>query len=321
MKKYEFIFNDSIKVIFDTNEKIDVNNLHLKYDAHLSKNKSKDVKETCTLCYRVDNAVNIKYNSAKKIMYVNGPLKLFERGTALYVIAEYMAECLQTKYSNTTLIHAAAVYSPQNNTSYLLMGEKGSGKTTICYNICKENGLEIIGNDLVRIGLNRQGELCTYEGSTWLDFRETSIKADKNLNHLNRYFKKNNTEVKYGLWNKKIRIQASELGINSFSGEAKIQKILDVRLDPFQTELYIGEWKGLQRTLLLHEKLGRHISGQTMPFQDDEGNYLGSVPLINFEESNKVREKIINKIIDNNVYQINASSSIKFVNWFKEEET
>ena len=82
-------------------------------------------------------------------------------------------------------------------------------------------------------------------------------------------------------WNNKTRIEPSSLGIKVKDDESIIKELFRVRIDHTQQSTYINQWEGLQRNLVLHEKIGRHVSGQATPLQDDNGNYLGSLPLVN----------------------------------------
>ncbi|TDL33464.1 hypothetical protein EVU91_13195 [Macrococcoides bohemicum] len=308
MKKIKLVFHETIKVNLILDNSININNiLNLYYNRMFSEHRTKEILLEISVYFIPSNTASVIFDESKNKFYISGPIDNFQEGTAIYLIVDYIAECLQTSYLQTTLIHSASIYSNKDNKSYLIMGEKGSGKTTLAYSMCYNYDFKIIGNDLTRIGINPKGELCTYEGSSWFTFRETAIKANSELSKFSKLFTSNSI-LNNASWNNKIKLSAKELSLESYSQEAVIKKIIDIRIDPFQEKTSIKKWNDLQSTLLLHERIGRHISGQTMPFQDDNGKYLGSLPQINYMSSDKLREKIIFKMLDMNVYQTNSPS-------------
>lgn len=258
-------------------------------------------------------SVTFDYDS--HCLSVKGPLRQFNKGRALYFLSEYMSECLQAPYTNSLLIHAAAVYSKEKDKSYLILGEKGSGKTTLVFRLCQELGLSLIGNDLVRIGYDENGDLFTKEGSRWFDIRETAVKADEYMNKLATILSAKSTNS----WNNKTRILPEHHSINTHFEQAKIDKILNIRIDPYQNHFSARPWEGVQRNLILHEKIGRHISGQATPFQDDQGNYLGSLPSINRQQASLVRDNIVRCMIHTGITELFGPNSKALSNWFKEE--
>lgn len=252
-----------------------------------------------------------EYEESNLIVYGND--ELIKNGTALYYIAYYLAECIQTRINSSLLIHAAAVYKDQN--SYLLLGEKGAGKTTLAVYLCQKFNMSLIGNDLVRI-VKKDNTLYTYEGSRWFDIRKSSVLANEYLKKLNIIF--NSTTEEIG-WNNKIRVNADKLKIKTHKDIALISKIYYIRIDPYQKYLVKKEWKGIQKNLILHENLGRYITGQTTPLQDDNGKYYGSLPIINLKKSLSVRDDITNFFINNKVFEVFGSSVENIADVIKED--
>ncbi|RVU63190.1 hypothetical protein BM74_16425 [Bacillus thuringiensis] len=311
------IINDCVEIQFSSTEHTIFNNIlsAQKKFGISSYNKLEIPKISGLIHYITDEIPHVTYNAADRCLSVKGPLNCFSGGQALHFLSDYMFECLQAPYTNNLLIHAAAVYSKEKDTSYLILGEKGSGKTTLSFRLCEELGLSLIGNDLVRVGCNENGELFTTEGSRWFDVRETAVKADSYMEKLSARLPSNSSNS----WNNKTRILPSDYGIETHSKQSKIDKVLHVRMNSYQNYFSACPWEGVQRSLILHEKVGRHISGQATPFQDDQGNYLGSLPSINYDNTSLVRDNIVRAMIGAGITEISGPSSQSLVDWFKGE--
>ncbi|HDR8072391.1 TPA: hypothetical protein QCY71_005499 [Bacillus cereus] len=297
----DFIFNNILKA----QKKFRLN----------SHNQIETIKISGVMSYTQDEISSVTYNSANRCLSVRGPLELFGDGRALYFLSEYMSECLQAPYTNSLLIHGAAVYSKERDKSYLILGEKGSGKTTLSFRLCDELGLSLIGNDLVRVGYDENGELFTKEGSRWFDVRETAVKADCYMGKLADVIESQSLNS----WNNKTRISPADYAINTHLKQTKIDRILNVRINSYQNYFSALPWEGIQRSLILHEKVGRHISGQATPFQDDNGNYHGSLPSINYDKASLIRGNIVRYMINEGITELSGPTSQFLVEWFKEE--
>ncbi|MGU3438770.1 hypothetical protein ACLBXI_01455 [Bacillus cereus] len=311
------IISNCVEIQFSSEEDFICNNiLTVKEKLSLnSYNTMKPIKKVGLIRYTKSELSSVTYNDTTCCLSVRGPLESFSDGRALYYLSEYMFECLQAPYTNSLLIHAAAVYSKKRDKSYLILGEKGSGKTTLSFRLCDELGLSLIGNDLVRVGYDENGELFTKEGSRWFDVRETAIKAEC---YMGKVFDRLIT-TSSNSWNNKIRISPADYDIKTHLALSKIDKILHVRINSHQDQFSACPWEGVQRNLILHEKIGRHISGQATPFQDDLGNYLGSLPNINHDTASSIRDAIVTCIINKGITEISGPDSQSMVDWFKEE--
>lgn len=247
----------------------------------------------------------ILYSADRVALEITGPQEAFGTGRALSYMAGHLAGCLGAIKNQRLLIHAASVYSPGEDESILLIGEKGAGKTTLSTRMCLDYGYRLVGNDQVYIGISSDGKLLTTIGSTWIDIRETAEKAEPYLAQLGIP----NTPGESPAWNNKRRLQPSEAGIETHDKESPISNIYNIRIDRHENRLRSSLWTGVQRSLILHERIGRQITGQTTPFQDDKGEYLGSIPPIELDKTLTVRDTIVKAIIQKGITQLFGPSS------------
>lgn len=252
-----------------------------------------------------DFAASVLYDRSTKALRVISDSKKYSEGRAIYYMAEYLASCLLALERGIMMFHSAAVFSPHTQKSYVILGGKGAGKTTLTAYLCRELGMHIIANDRVLAGLE-EGKLFTYGGTSWLDVRRTAICASSWLRENMRINMPENDNMPS--WNSKERILPAELGIMKHSGRTEIAKIYHIRKDIHQKNIYCEKWQGVQQSLLLHETFGRSITGQTTPFLDDDGNYYGSLPLVEIEALMRARDNFTKYIITAGVREIFASS-------------
>jgi hypothetical protein len=258
--------------------------------------------------------IAIEYNQAIDTLHLSGPTRNFGRGTSLVYLAEYLAACTLAERQGDFLTHAAATYDPETDRSQILFGEKGAGKTTLAIRVCKEGGRQIIGNDQVYIGSD-EGDVRTSGGNGWFNVRRTAIDSD---DYLKRIITVEGVDERKPAWNDKIRLTPEQLGIAHKIGRTIVGSIFHVRIDHTQKALHAAPWGGVQQNLIIHERLGRHISGQATPLQDDMGNYLGSLPLIKHEASMKQRDALVKRISTMGITEVFAPDGASATNYILE---
>jgi hypothetical protein len=267
-----------------------------------------------TIFFIADKDELIAYNEMHQEIFIYGNEEQFKSGRSLYYIASYIAECLSVNKSCSLIIHSAAVFLEKTGKSYLLLGEKGAGKTTLTIYLCKECGFKLIGNDQVRV-INNNGILSTREGSCWFDVRKTALKASKYLGNIGIDVA---DKPRVTSWDNKAKILPGALGIETHCEETVLGGVFNIRIDPFQDEIISQYWSGIQQNLILHERLGRLVSAQTTPFQDDVGNYFGSLPLINTKINFAIRDEMVKAFIKNKVIELFGSNVELIVKTFLE---
>ncbi len=263
------------------------------------------IQDRPSVVYTPSEDYSASYDPEERKLFVTGPAKSFERGDSLVYVAEYLAVCMQAAEEGTFLVHAAATHDTVVDKSCLLLGEKGAGKTTAAIRLCAEEGHSLIGNDQVYVGSDA-GEMFTYQGNPWFNVRRTAIETDSYLQSL--LGQSRDTED-VSSWNNKIRVDPADIESGIELGKKALGGIFHIRIDPQQTGVYSRRWEGTQANLILHERLGRHISAQATPFQDDNGNYLGSLPLIEPNRTMPRRDRLVVDIAQTGIHEVFAHDS------------
>ena len=272
-----------------------------------------DIPADGEIDYVVSEEIDINYSGADKKLTIVGPTRMFGNGNAVAFTAHYMAECLRADKSGLMLVHSAAIKLPSDDKSYVILGEKGAGKTSLAIRLCHQYGYGLIGNDQVFMGANDLDQLVTDRGNAWFNVRETAISADPYIARLLGKPKNHNKPS----WNNKVTITPESIGVESFDKQLPVKEVFHIRIDHSQPDLRVMAWQGLQRNLILHERFGRHVTGQATPFQDDHGNYLGSLPPVNLASALRARDKLVSLVIKTGVTEIfspDSDSAVDYVN-------
>ena len=264
--------------------------------------------------YSKANDITVDYSQMTNTLHLRGPTRNFGRGTSLVFIAEYLAACTLAERQGDFLTHAAATYNPETNRSQILIGEKGAGKTTLAIRACKEGGHHIIGNDQVYVGSDANS-IRTSGGNAWFNIRRTAVASD---DYLTRIITTGSSDGEKPAWNDKIKLTPEQLGIGRKVGQTVVGHIFHVRIDHTQDSLHTAPWSGVQQNLILHERIGRHISGQATPLQDDTGNYLGSLPLIKHETTMRGRDELVKRIISMGITEVFAPDGASAISYILE---
>lgn len=303
MKKQIFFF-EGINIVFYS----EINDLYNKiYKKVLETNlipiiinKKQDI---AVFKFKISESISVKFYPTSNKLVVAGKEENFKSGISLYYILEYFYACLTANRTQSLWFHGAAVYSPKIGKSILIIGDKGSGKTSLVYRLCKTNKMQLIANDIVRVSLSKSGKLYTSTGTQFLTIRETAVYCNSFMREFIKYFSNGKP-----LWDNKIIVRPNDIGIETNSNLNEIALIINLRLDKKQKECITYEDNGTQIKLLLHEKIGRHISGQATPFMDDFSNYYGNLPLINFRKNSLFKTKFVKALLDKKIYRIYSSN-------------
>ncbi len=236
---------------------------------------------------------------------IKGKSKEIIRNNTIPFMAHFMLEMQRQENSISTMQGAGVSL---NNKAILLVGKRGSGKTSITLELCRKYNYSLIGNDLVLIGLNNNTG-CLFGGTKIFSLRFSTVKY-YNID-LQKYFDESKIKDE---WTSRIDIYPKKLGISIEKNPVNIIKAFYVHLNnnPLAS-LYvrkIGDAETLYMgRLFLYEELSRYIRGVCIPIFGGSEFYLGNyLPSLDKSLYHNNRLNLINWLIENlGFYYISGS--------------
>lgn len=240
-------------------------------------------------CDSDENSVNYYGHECQ----VNYPWAMMNGGeTLLYAAYPLLEDQRQSK--NWLTAYSAAVSI--DSSGILLLGKSGAGKTSIAVDLCRRYGAELIGNDLIILGL--QGEhLMVKAGTKFLFLRYESVK--RSLPDLINVFPRVPTES----WLYKIKIKPEDVGVNIRVAPANIKQVYTVHVDEGFSSLYVQDEQNLAAKLFLIENFSRYIRGSCLNILGgDNFEQLGFVPSYDKKEYFLFRRKLVDLVLSKTKY-------------------
>lgn len=260
--------------------------------------KKKAISDYSIFYHKNNDTFSAKMLNGNTSLKIEGPIKEIEKGNTIPFMAHFILEQQRQKNSEATMRGAGV---SKNNEAILLIGKRGSGKTSISLELCRKYGYSLIGNDIVLIGLRKDGGYL-FGGTKIFTIRLTTIKYYNT--DLKRYFKGSYLREKgQDEWTTKIDILPKKLGIRTEKNPVKITKAFYVHLRNdfsklFLRRIYKKETLYMGR-LYLYEELTRYIRGTCIPILRGPDLKLGDyLPSLDKPEYHKWRLNLINWLIE-----------------------
>lgn len=226
----------------------------------------------------------------------------------MYTISEGSRQIFKSECT----IHAAAVSLPSSDRAILILGDKGSGKTITTYALCSYYDAELIGNDLVIIGSDKQGKQYLHGGTTNFTFRKYVMgKFFPDL-----LLEKNNASasISTGIdYESKIMLNPNQLNIPVCVDKKYIALVIRVNVHALAAANSVSKiFDKPTEALRLHENFARYIRGQTTPLVlEKDGTISGHFPSFDSIEMQAMRNKMVNSLLRSNFFYITAQSPQK----------
>lgn len=238
-------------------------------------------------------------------MIINYPKEKLTESIILYMGFHYLEKQFGEK--GMCSCHSACI--SKNGKATLLIGEAGSGKTSLAVNLCNDYGYSLVSNDMTLIG-SEKNKIYVYAGTKFLNLRYLSVES--NMPFLKYLFNNENNDS----WTNKISIMASDIGINEEYETLPIENILFIHVDN-RTSLKISNGNSWRNNFLLYQNTSSHIRGSAATFIDKKGYPIAYIPPFETKETYDKRIKLLNLINENpNYYYISGSLNeiINFIN-------
>jgi hypothetical protein len=242
------------------------------------------------LFYRTSPHVTYAESLDRKTMDITGPYDLLRRGEAIPYLACGLLE-VQRQAAGQVTAHAAAVSSSVG--AAVLLGKEGAGKTSVALRLCLTYGYRLIGNDLVRIGL--EGSFAwAFDGSKFFWLRKAPMRS--NHPHLLKYF---TPEAKGDEWTERAVVLPHQLNIAVETTPVPIRRLFLLRVDNGLSVLYQERSWGRWPRLYLYENFSRYIRRSCSPLMGgDNFRYLVYLPSLDCEEFHRHRAMLIDHLIE-----------------------
>lgn len=257
-----------------------------------------------SLIYIRDSVSSARIFNNKKALEIKSPVEEIVEAATIPFRAHYL---LEPQRQRDSIITTQGAGVSKKNNAVLIMGKRGSGKSSITLELCRNYDYKLIGNDLVLIGYKKNNGYL-YGGSKVFTLRYTTVKHYNT--DLRKYFKKKTQDE----WTNKINVYPKNLGISIQKEPVNITKAFYVHLKNNKSApLYIKRIGNKDTVymgrLFLYEALSRYIRGVCIPIVRGSQFYLGDyLPSLDKPSYHKKRVRLIEWLIkDLGFYYITGS--------------
>lgn len=245
-------------------------------------------QEDPSIFYYPARDTEFSYLTEQKVFVIKGRIEDFEDGQALAYASFWLSEAERQRGSVFT-VHAAAL--SMNDKGILLVGDRGSGKTSITLGLLERFDGQLAANDLTILRYDtNEGQAFLEGGSKMLRLRFASIKS--RFPHLLSFFADKNDDAP---WLSKALVDPKQLGISVIEESKLLSTAFTVHLDSDPNEpLIVTRLSGIEVQFELYENLSRIIRGSAISVFGSDKNILGYMPSLDDEDTHKKRVELIN---------------------------
>jgi hypothetical protein len=253
--------------------------------------RSEEKLNVSTIYLYSGKKTEFKYIPARKILKITGNQADFTDGQALAYIGFWLTEAERQRES-TFILHASSV--ALNKKGILIVGDGGSGKTTIALNMCNKFNCEFISNDLSVVHHDRNQEKAfLLESSKIVRLRLKTVKL--NFPKLLEIFDNQDESV----WTTKTAVNAKDLGLITANGSRPLHSAFVVHLDSDPKEQTIlKRVRDIETQFALYENISRIIRGSAISVFNKDKNIMGYMPSLDTREFHENRVNLINFLIN-----------------------
>lgn len=230
-----------------------------------------------------------QFHYEKNNVFISYPLNEMDNGHSLLYIAGPLIEKRRQENSSLTC-HAACL--SKNGEAILLLGSKGSGKTTMALNLLM-HGYSLVSNDICVIDYSNPQQLYALGGSKFINLRKPVI--ERSIPELTDFLQ-GNSEFNY---KDNLVFTPKQLGFEVERNRVPITRMYILNVNNNLESLKIDTSASITSKLYLSEDFSRYIRGSAFYFINSQnGNIEGYIPSMDNEELCLAREQMINSIIN-----------------------
>lgn len=210
--------------------------------------------------------------------------------------------------------HSACV--AKDGKAILLLGDAGSGKTSLAVNLCLKNGYSLISNDKTLIGLEN-GNMNVYGGTKFINLRYRSV--ENNMPELIHLFGRKDVES----WSEKVQVMAHEIGIKEEYETLPIDEIYFIHVDAREKKLTVKDGDMWRNNFLLYQTLTEALRTTDSAFVDKKGHPIGYLPSFDNEECFRKRIDLMNAMNHNPHYKYisgNLQETLSYIEEMRDRE-
>ncbi len=238
------------------------------------------------LYYNNDSKRIFKYDGDD--IYVNYPLEEIAGGHGLLYIAGPLLE-KQRQLNHSLTCHAACV--SKDNKGILLLGSKGSGKTTMVLRMLL-NGYSLVSNDICVIDYSNHQNVLALGGSKFLNIRqnvlEERVPEIKNRLSQNAFLNKSN-----------IIVNPNDIHFKLERQPVSIIAAFILYVDNKMENIDLKPGNDLASKLYLSEDFSRYIRGVSNYFVNSQTGFIeGYIPSLDNSKLYEERENFINDFVN-----------------------
>lgn len=184
--------------------------------------------------------------------------------------------------------HAAAV--AKNGRGVLILGDKGSGKTSLMLALCLTQGYEMIGNDSIVLG--GKEELVIATGSHQINVR---LPVARKLGLPMRDKITSDNKINYEI---KFPLLPQDLGIKTANGILPLSVAVRINLHSDNPDFVISNIPSHEvEALRLSENFSRYIRGIPTPLELSNSGINGHFPDLDTIQLTEFRNKMVNAFL------------------------
>lgn len=236
-------------------------------------------------------------NDSRYLFHLRGSYEEPGLQTHLPYVTFQVGELPRQEELRMVTVHAAAVVSPEK-TGVLILGDKGTGKTSVCIELGIGMGYGLVGNNVVIVKDSEKFPRLV-SGTHAIVVRQATLESIPSLVK----------EMGHGR-ETKITLTPEEVGIKLAESPSEIGTVVRVNIHPGQPEAVrvSGVTDGLTERLRLFENFSRYIRGVTTPLSLTESHISGYIPSFDNPTLSSMRNQLIERLLKLPFYYISGNS-------------